>query len=184
MKGFLHSNSVTTLCNYYILYYIMSAGRTARITFNEVVRCVRIVNSENAPASLRELESIGLKERPIVFRPRGKILEFQNKSIFSMECTVMYKPDVKTLNGWYVDMNMCVYYEEDSRHVYRTSKISSIDGDVITTSSGSVYKLGRMDPLIKKRLDHVSMDEMEPLHEETLPFLMNATLDTYPSLLE
>jgi len=95
----------------------------------------------------------------------------------------MYKPDVKTLNGWYVDMNMCVYYEEN-RNVYRTSKISSIDGDVITTSSGSVYKLGRMDPLIKKRLEHVSMDEMEPLHEETLPFLMNATLDTYPSLLK
>lgn len=161
----------------------MSAGRTARITFNEVVRCVRIVNSENAPASLRELEPLVLKERPIVFRPRGKILEFQNKSIFSMECTVMRKDDVKTVNGWYVDLKMRVYYE-DNRNVYRTSKISSIDGNVVTTESGSIYQLGTMDPLIKKRLEHVAINAMEPLHEETLPFLMNATMDTYPSLLE
>jgi len=177
----------------------MSAKKTARITFNEIVRCARIVNAETP--TVRELESTRLKQQPIVFRPRGNILALDNKSLFSMECTfttnkdhdkrvvenaIKYKfeskPVVKILHHWYVDLHMRVYHE-DANGVYRTSTISEIDGNVITTASGSVYQLGKMDPLIQTRVAHYGMDEKEPLKEEYMPFLVNAAMDTYSTLL-
>jgi len=176
----------------------MSAKKTARITFNEIVRCARIVNAETS--TVRELESTRLKQKPIVFRPRGNILALDNKSLFSMECTFTTKdhdkpvmkndtkykfepkPVVKILHNWYVDLHMHVYHE-DANGVYRTSTISEIDGNVITTASGSVYQLGKMDPLIQTRVAHYCMDEKEPLKEEYMPFLVNAAMDTYSTLL-
>lgn len=180
----------------------MSVKRITRITFNEIVRCARIVNSETS--SVRELEPMMLKQKPIVFRPRGNILPLDNKSLFSMECTfttnqamknhnksfiendtksnVASKISVKILRNWYIDLNMHVYHD-DMKHVYRTSIISEINGNIITTASGSVYELGQMDPLIKKRLDHIYMDETDPLKEEYIPYLTNAASDTYPLIL-
>ena len=58
-----------------------------------------------------------------------------------------------------------------------------INGNIITTASGSVYELGQMDPLIKKRLDHIFMDETDPLKEEYIPYLTNAAIDTYSLIL-
>ena len=180
----------------------MSATRTARITFNEIVRCARIVNAETS--SVRELEPMTLKQKPIVFRPRGNILALNNKSLFTMECTfttnqamqnhdksfienetkcnVASKISVKILRNWYIDINMRVYHE-DTKCVYRTSVISEINGNIITTASGSVYELGQMDPLIQKRLDHICMDETDPLKEEYIPYLTNAASDTYSLIL-
>ena len=159
-------------------------SRPARITFNEAVRCARIVG-----CTVQHIGDDRLKAKPIIFKPRGSILSklsaSSNVSIFSMECTVESLPKEKVIDGWYVDIGMRIYYEDKiKREVYRTTPIDAIDGNIVTTSSGTVYKLGKMDVLIAKLLINVGISESAPLEEETLPFLINAAHDVYPNASE
>jgi len=159
-------------------------SRPARITFNEAVRCARIVG-----CTVQHIGDDRLKAKPIIFKPRGSILSklsaSSNVSIFSMECTVESLPKEKVIDGWYVDIGMRIYYEDQTkREVYRTTSIDEINGNVVTTRSGTVYKLGKMDVLVAKRLVNVGISESAPLEEETLPFLINAAHDVYPNASE
>jgi hypothetical protein len=80
---------------------------------------------------------------------------------------------------------MRIYYEDKiKREVYRTTPIDAIDGNIVTTSSGTVYKLGKMDVLVAKQLKYINISESAPLEEETLPFLINAAHDVYPNASE
>jgi len=156
--------------------------RAARIRFNEVVRCARIVNLDSAAAVVQELDSMVLKMKPIVFRPRGSIipniLGESKMSIFSMKSTSVSKPPPPTVaNGWYVDLHMHLFYEYN-RNVFKTTPIVTIDGNIVTTNSGSTYILGTMDPLVRKILANVDIPVKYPLAEETLPFVVNAAMDT------
>ena len=159
-------------------------SRPARITFNEAVRCARIVG-----CTVQHIGDDRLKAKPIIFKPRGSILSklsaSSNVSIFSMECTVESLPKEKVIDGWYVDIGMRIYYEDKiKREVYRTTPIDAIDGNIVTTSSGTVYKLGKMDILVAKQLKYINISESAPLEEETLPFLINAAHDVYPNASE
>ncbi len=159
-------------------------SRPARITFNEAVRCARIVG-----CTVQHIGDDRLKAKPIIFKPRGSILSklsaSSNVSIFSMECTVEPAPKEKVIDGWYVDIDMRIYYEDKTkREVYRTTSIDEINGNVVTTSSGTVYKLGKMDVLVAKQLKYINISESAPLEEETLPFLINAAHDVYPNASE
>ena len=76
---------------------------------------------------------------------------------------------------------MRIYYDDhETRQVYRTSPIDAINGNVVTTRSGTLYKLGKMDILVAKQLTNVEISTTAPLEEETLPFLINAGHDVYP----
>jgi len=102
-----------------------------------------------------------------------------------MECTVESLPKENVIDGWFVDIGMRIYYEDKTkREVYRTTPIDGINGNVVTTCSGTVYKLGKMDVLIAKLLINVGISESAPLEEETLPFLINAAHDVYPNASE
>ena len=159
-------------------------SRPARITFNEAVRCARIVG-----CTVQLIGDDRLKAKPIIFKPRGSILSKLSAStkvsVFSMECTVESLPKEKVIDGWYVDIDMRIYYEDKiKREVYRTTPIDAIDGNIVTTSSGTVYKLGKMDILVAKQLKYINISESAPLEEETLPFLINAAHDVYPNASE
>jgi hypothetical protein len=159
--------------------------RAVRISFNEVVRCA--VYAENTYVEcMQEIAPLSLKEKPIVFKPRGQILAPLSEpkiSILSMECTVESKPSAKIANKWHIDMHMRLYYEDGGHraNLIRTSRIIDIDGNIITTFSGSVYVLGEMDPLIKKRIANIDIPAADPLREETIHYLINAATDLYYS---
>lgn len=163
-------------------------SRQARITFNEVVRCARIVE-----CTIQTMGTEKLKSRTIVFKPRGEILSNLSGtakiSVFSMECTVetIAKPEPKitTVNGWFVDVDRRIYFEDSvKRDVIRTTPVVTIEGNVVTTRSGSKYALGKMDVLVAKHLTSVTISESAPLEEDTLPFLVNAAYDVYPNFTE
>jgi hypothetical protein len=163
-------------------------SRQARITFNEVVRCARIVE-----CTIQTMGTEKLKSRTIVFKPRGEILSNLSGtakiSVFSMECTVetIAKPEPKitTVNGWFVDVDTRIYFEDSvKRDVIRTTPVVTIEGNVVTTRSGSKYALGKMDILIAKRLASITISESAPLEEDTLPFLVNAAYDVYPNFTD
>lgn len=160
-------------------------SRQARITFNEAVRCARIVG-----CTIQYIGEDRLKAKPILFKPRGDILSKLSASskisVFSMENTTEKKKnETKLVNGWSVDVNMRLYYEDPTkRDVIRTTPVITIDGDVVTTHSGSVYKLGKLDILIAKHLANIQISDYAPLDEETLPFLVNAAYDVYPGFYE
>jgi hypothetical protein len=160
------------------------ARSVARITFNEVVRCARIVSSETS-SGVKEICSTTLKAKPIVFRPRGKILPTNSLSVFSMtsnsSLTETKSPIVA--NGWYVDLNMRIYFEKN-KEVIRTSPIMDIDGSIVTTRNGTRYQLGDIDILVKRSLAGIEISRDDPLREENIPFLVNATYDNYKSMLE
>ena len=153
--------------------------RPARISFNEAVHCARIVD-----CTIQHIGTDHLKARPIIFKPRGDMLSklsaSSNVSIFSMECTIESAPKEKILDGWFIDIHMRIYYEDKNRQVYRTTPIDAIDGNVITTKSGSIYKLGNMDILVARRIGNIKIPDSKPLAEETLPYLVNASEDVYP----
>lgn len=158
----------------------MSIRPTRIISFNEVVRCARIVG-----CTIQDIGTDRLKAKPIIFKPRGDILSklsaSSKVSVFSMECTVEPAPKEKKIDGWYVDIHMRIYYDDhETRQVYRTSPIDAINGNVVTTRSGTLYKLGKMDILVAKQLANVEISTTAPLEEETLPFLINAGHDVYP----
>lgn len=162
-----------------------SAARSAaRITFNEVVRCARIVSSETS-SCVKEICSTTLKAKPIVFRPRGKILPTNSLSVFSMtsnsSMTETKAPIVA--NGWCIDVNMHIYFEKD-REVIRTSPIMDIDGSIVTTRNGTRYQLGDIDILVKRSLTGMDISSDDPLREENIPFLVNAAYDNYASMFE
>ena len=160
-------------------------SRPARITFNEAVRCARIVG-----CTIQHIGEDRLKAKPIIFKPRGDILSklsaSSKVSVFSMKNTTEQKKNEKILiNGWSVDINMRLYYEDPTkRDIIRTTPVITIDGDVVTTHSGSVYKLGKLDILIAKHLANTQISDSSPLDEETLPFLVNAAYDVYPGFYE
>ena len=160
-------------------------SRPARITFNEAVRCARIVG-----CTIQHIGEDRLKAKPIIFKPRGDILSklsaSSKVSVFSMKNTTEQKKNEKILiNGWSVDINMRLYYEDPTkRDIIRTTPVITIDGDVVTTHSGSVYKLGKLDILIAKHLANTQISNSAPLDEETLPFLVNAAYDVYPGFYE
>lgn len=164
----------------------MSAVRSAaRITFNEVVRCARIVYTETS-SSVKEVGNYPLKAKPIVFRPRGKILPTNNLSVFSMTSGISLQEEPDTpviINGWYIDLNMNLYYEKD-REVIRTSQILGIDGPIVTTRSGTKYQLGDIDVLVKRSLAGMEISRDDPLREENIPFIVNAAYDNYTTILE
>jgi hypothetical protein len=162
---------------------------TVRIRFNEVVRCARIVYSEST-SSVKDIGSAPLKEKPIVFRARGQILPKTTESVFSKvgkqhEYVSRYQalPEPTILNEWLLDTHMRIYYV-DNTNLFRTSPIDTIEGIVITTKSGSVYHLGKMDMLVQKKMDDLCIDPDDPLHCENIPFLVNASYDLYKDILE
>ena len=157
----------------------MTFGR-ARISFNEVVRCVRIV--EGKYSELQETDPLVLKAKPIIFRPRGKILQSKTISALSMENNIS-KPDSITIcDGWYIDIHMRLYYENTKKCVIRTSPITSINGTIVTTTNGTKYCLGSIDTLVQRKLRNGSIDYHDPLKEETLPYIINAVYDAYPTI--
>lgn len=162
----------------------MSIRPSKFISFNEVVRCARIVE-----CTIQEIGFDRLKARPIIFKPRGDLLSnlsaSSNISILSMECTVEPAPKEKKVDGWYIDIHMRIYYEDPNKNqVFRTSPIDAINGNVVTTRSGTIYKLGNMDILVAKQLKNIDISASAPLEEDTLPFLVNAVHDVYPHISE
>jgi hypothetical protein len=162
----------------------MSVRSVARITFNEVVRCARIVYTDTS-SCVKEVSSIHLKAKPIVFRPRGKILPTNSLSVFSMTSNASLTETKSPIiaNKWYIDVNMNLYFEK-YKEVIRSSPIIDIDGPIVTTRSGTKYQLGDIDVLVKRSLAGFEISRDDPLHEENIPFLVNAAYDNYKNLLE
>ena len=162
----------------------MSIQKIRRVTFNEVVRCAHIVYQETPQCieiqtnKVEELCSIKLKAKPIVFKPRGRILP-ENYNKWYYNYTMPEPPAPTIVNGWFVDLNMRIHFETTKGDVIRTSVITSFDGNTVTTFSGSVYILGKMDILIHSRIANLNISESDPLCEETLPQLINAAHDIY-----
>lgn len=157
---------------------------SGRITFNETVCCARIVGS-----TIQNIDPDRLKAKPIVFKPRGQILSVISAptkiSVFNMEPIVEKTPKINIINGWSIDIHMRLYYEDTQKQdVIKTTPVQSIEGDVVTTRSGSVYKLGNLDILVAKQLGQNQISNSAPLAEETLPFLINAAYDVYPGFYE
>ena len=158
--------------------------RTLRTTFNEAVRCARIVGS-----SIQHIEPIRLKAKPIIFKSRNQILAHISApaapaSIFTMKGIVEKLPEETTINGWFIDVNMRLYYENPKRQVCRTTPIVAIDGNIVTTDTGSIYKLGIVDILIAKHIGNITISDSTPLEEDVIPILVNAAYDVYPIILE
>ena len=96
----------------------MSIRPSRFISFNEVVRCARIVE-----CTIQEIGFDRLKARPIIFKPRGDLLSnlsaSSKETIFSMECTIEPAPKEKKIDGWYIDIHMRIYYDDhETREVY------------------------------------------------------------------
>ena len=89
------------------------------------------------------------------------------------------EPTPTIVNGWFVDLNMRIHFETTKGNIIRTSVIVSFDGNKVTTFSGSVYILGKMDINIHSRIANLNISESDPLCEETLPQLINAAHDIY-----
>jgi len=157
----------------------------SRITFNEVVRCACIVYKENTPL-IREIDNISLKEKPIMFKPRGNILpkmQVTPSSTSPSPQTPFPPSTVKIIHGWYIDLDMRLYYENAQKCVIRTSPIISIDGIFVTTTNGTKYQLGEMDKYIQQSLHHVYINRDNPLDCDNIPFLVNAAFDIYPQIV-
>lgn len=159
-------------------------SRSIRITFNEVVRCARIIETDINNIKIVEISPIRLKEPPIIFRPRGQILSKNfgesKVSIFNMECAIMSPPPKsKVIDGWFIDNKKRVYYECEKK-VMRTSTILSIDDNIITTHSGSIYVLGKIDIPISKYLSDIDIPEFDPLSNNNIQRIINATSIIYP----
>lgn len=159
-------------------------SRTLRTTFNEAVQCARIVGS-----TIQHIDPIRLKAKPIIFKSRNQILAHLSApatpvSIFNKKCIVEKLPEETTINGWFIDVNMRLYYEDPKRQVCRTTPIVAIDGNIVTTNSGSIYKLGIVDILITKHIGNITISESTPLEEDVIPILVNAAYDVYPIILE
>ncbi len=161
-------------------------SRPARITFNEAVRCARIVG-----CTIQHIDPDRLKAKPIIFKSRNQILSHISApapaapaSIFTMKGIVEKLPEETTINGWFIDVNMRLYYENPKRHVCRTTPIVAIDGNIVTTNSGSIYKLGIVDILIAKHIGNITISDSTPLEEAAIPTLVNAAYDVYPIILE
>jgi hypothetical protein len=78
---------------------------------------------------------------------------------------------------------MRIYFEKN-KEVIRTSPIMDIDGSIVTTRNGTRYQLGDIDILVKRSLAGIEISRDDPLREENIPFLVNATYDNYKSMLE
>ena len=161
-------------------------SRPARITFNEAVRCARIVG-----CTIQHIDPDRLKAKPIIFKSRNQILSHISApalaapvSIFNKKCIVEKLPEETTINGWFIDVNMRLYYENPKRQVCRTTPIVAIDGNIVTTNSGSIYKLGTVDILIAKHIGNITISDSTPLEEDVIPILVNAAYDVYPIILE
>lgn len=160
-------------------------SRTVRTTFNEAVQCARIIG-----CTIQHIDPIRLKAKPIIFKSRKQILAHistpapEPVSIFNKKCIVEKLPDETTINGWFIDVNMRLYYENPKRQVYRTTPIVAIDGNIVTTNSGSIYKLGIVDILIAKHIGNITISDSTPLEESAIPILVNAAYDVYPIILE
>ncbi len=161
-------------------------SRPARITFNEAVRCARIVG-----CTIQHIDPDRLKAKPIIFKSRNQILSHISApapaapaSIFTMKGIVEKLPEETTINGWFIDVNMRLYYENQKRQVCRTTPIVAIDGNIVTTNSGSIYKLGTVDILIAKHIGNITISDSTPLEEDAIPILVNAAYDVYPIILE
>ena len=103
-----------------------------------------------------------------------------------MECLVEAKPITsKVLNGWFIDVNMRLYFVDPMNRdrIIRTTPVSYINGNTVTTISGSAYVLGTIDPLVRKRVAHVDISSSNPLSEETIHYIVNAATDMYSDIL-
>ena len=89
------------------------------------------------------------------------------------------EPVPTIVNGWFIDSKRRIHFETPKRIVIRTNVIASFDGNKVTTFSGSVYILGKMDILIHSCIANLNISESDPLCEETLPQLINAAHDIY-----
>ena len=159
-------------------------SRTLRTTFNEAVQCARIVGS-----TIQHINPIRLKAKQIIFKSRNQILDHISgpvtpESIFNKKCNVEKLPEETTINGWFIDVNMRLYYENPKRQLCRTTPIVAIDGNIVTTNSGSIYKLGIVDIFITKHIGNITISDSTPLEEDVIPILVNAAYDVYPSILE
>ena len=115
-----------------------------------------------------------------------KIYGSSNVSTFCMECLVETKPITSiVLNGWFIDVNLRLYFVDPMNRdrIIRTSPVSDINGKTVTTLSGSVYVLGSIDPLVRKRVAHVEISSSNPLGEETIHYIVNAATDIYSDIL-
>ena len=115
-----------------------------------------------------------------------KIYGSSNVSTSCMECLVEAKPITSTvLNEWFIDVNLRLYFVDPMNRdrIIRTSPVSDINGKTVTTLSGSVYVLGTIDPLVRKRVAHVDISSSNPLSEETIHYIVNAATDTYSDIL-
>jgi len=74
---------------------------------------------------------------------------------------------IKTIDMWMIRDSGRVYFEI-AKGIIRTTPVVQIDGDLITTQSGSVYRLGTMDPLVKLRLPSRHLSDVNPLTPFTI----------------
>jgi hypothetical protein len=88
-------------------------------------------------------------------------------------------PKSKVIDGWFIDNKKRVYYECEKK-VMRTSTILSIDDNIITTHSGSIYVLGKIDIPISKYLSDIDIPEFDPLSNNNIQRIINATSIIYP----
>jgi len=115
-----------------------------------------------------------------------KIYESSKISRSCMECLVESKPITSTvLDGWFIDVNLRLYFVDPTNldRIIRTSPVSDINGKTVTTLSGSVYVLGAIDQLVRKRVAHVDISSSNPLSEETIHYIVNAATDMYSDIL-
>jgi len=161
----------------------MSIQKIRRVTFNEVVRCARIVCQEGSQLieiesnNIQDTSSIKLKETPIIFKPTVQSLSKNNNNLY-YNYIMPEEPIPIIVNGWFIDLNMRIHFETQKR-VMRTSMIASFDGNKVTTITGSVYILGQMDILIHSRIANMNISESDPLCEDTIHLLINAAHDIY-----
>lgn len=76
-------------------------------------------------------------------------------------------PTIKTIDMWMIRDSGRIYFEI-AKGIIRTTPVVQIDGDLITTQSGSVYRLGTMDPLVKLRLPSRHLSDVNPLTPFTI----------------
>ena len=147
-----------------------------RVQFNETVRSACIVRIGDVDI-LQDNKSIKLKSKRIVFKSRGQILAACKRSTYNMETEI---PSPIVVNGWYIDSDRHLYYENTKYHIRRTSPIISVEGNMITTTNRTKYQLGEMDILVRRRLNNYH--NTKTINEKIINDVIDAVKEVYPSL--
>ena len=74
---------------------------------------------------------------------------------------------MREVDNWHIKADGRVYQNGHSGSDEHSSRVVHVDGAVVTTVSGSKYRLGQLDPAVRQvlTLTRAAFDEAQPLRE-------------------